>query len=583
MLADEYLAQELSDGVEIIAWIAAQDWCEGNVGMMGKSWGGFNALQVAALRPPALKAIITVCSTDDRYCDDVHYIGGCVLNDNLWWGAIMLAYQARPPDPEIAGPAWRARWLERIAAMPFFPALWLKHPRRDAYWRHGSVCEDFAAIQCPVFAIGGWADAYSNAVPRLLNGLKGPCLGIIGPWAHLYPHDGVPGPAIGFPQEAVRWWDHWLKGRDTGIMKEPMLRAFIEDWTPPGDRDPTPGRWVGRALGRLSSQSILDMRFGAGVIGPGAETVGDASFHSPAFTGAAAGEWMGTGVGSEAPIDQRFDDAFSLTFDSAPLDRRFEWLGAPEVEVTLSSDVPIAQLCVRLCDVAPDGSSRRVSYGLFNLTHRESHAEPKPLTPGAPVTVRLRLNDCGYAFAPGHRLRLAFSTAYWPLVWPAPTPATLTLHGPGLLRFRAWPEVDGAVAFPPPLPGKPTPTTVLKAGSFTREFKHDVTTGVATYTTHGQGGLFGEGVRRFDEIGVSLSHDLKRELTIRGDDPLSARYEIDQAYEMGFAERRIRIETKLEMSADGEAFRVKGVLKAFEDGALAAQRVWDERIARDLV
>ena len=244
LLEDEYLPQELSDACEVIAWLAAQPWCDGNVGMMGKSWGGFNALQVAALKPSALKAVITVCSTDDRYADDVHYMGGCLLNDNLWWGAIMLAYQARPPDPALVGEGWRATWLKRVDAMPHFPALWLAHQRRDAYWRHGSVCEDFSAIQCPVLAIGGWADAYTNAVPRLLAGLSVPRLGVIGPWGHLYPHDGAPGPAIGFLQEATRWWDQWLKGHDTGVMREPTLRAYVEEWSPPGDRAVAPGRWV---------------------------------------------------------------------------------------------------------------------------------------------------------------------------------------------------------------------------------------------------------------------------------------------------------------------------------------------------
>ena len=233
-LADEYLSRELEDACEVIDWISRQSWCSGAVGMMGKSWGGFNALQTAALRPPALKAIITVCSTDDRYADDIHYMGGALLNDNLWWGTIMLAYQARPPDPALVGEGWRDEWLERLKSLPFFPALWLAHQRRDAYWRHGSVCEDFSAITCPVFAVGGWADAYTNAVPRLLEGLKVPRLGLIGPWAHVYPQDGMPGPAIGFLQEALRWWDHWLKGEDRGIMAEPMLRAFIEHWSPSG-------------------------------------------------------------------------------------------------------------------------------------------------------------------------------------------------------------------------------------------------------------------------------------------------------------------------------------------------------------
>ncbi|MBE7200578.1 MAG: CocE/NonD family hydrolase, partial [Parafilimonas terrae] len=167
LLADEYLKLEQDDAVEVIAWIAAQPWCSGAVGMMGKSWGGFNALQVAARRPPALKAIITVCSTDDRFADDIHYMGGCLLNDNLWWGSIMLAYQSRPPDPAIVGAGWRTQWLERLDHLPFWPALWMRHQSRDAYWKHGSVNEDFAAIACPVLAVGGWADAYTNAVPRL--------------------------------------------------------------------------------------------------------------------------------------------------------------------------------------------------------------------------------------------------------------------------------------------------------------------------------------------------------------------------------------------------------------------------------
>src|ERR1700682_4918728 len=103
LLSDEYSLREQDDALEVIEWLAAQPWCSGAVGMMGISWGGFNALQVAARRPPALKAIITVYSTDDRYADDIHYKGGCLLNDNLWWGSIMLAYQGRPPDPLLYG------------------------------------------------------------------------------------------------------------------------------------------------------------------------------------------------------------------------------------------------------------------------------------------------------------------------------------------------------------------------------------------------------------------------------------------------------------------------------------------------
>ena len=221
LLDDEYTAQEHADGVEVIAWLAAQPWCSGSVGMFGISWGGFNSLQIAARRPPALKAIMTVCAADDRYTDDAHYMGGCLLTENLQWGAIFMMNQALPPDPEIVGDAWREQWKKRLEHLPNFPELWLRQPWRGDYWIEGSVRDHIDRIEIPVYAIGGWADAYTNAVPRLVETLNSPSKGLIGPWAHTFPHLGLPGPAIGFLQEAVRWWDRWLKGMDNGIDREP--------------------------------------------------------------------------------------------------------------------------------------------------------------------------------------------------------------------------------------------------------------------------------------------------------------------------------------------------------------------------
>ncbi|WP_031214098.1 CocE/NonD family hydrolase, partial [Mesorhizobium sp. L2C084A000] len=209
-------------------------WCSGNVGMIGISWGGFSALQVAARQPKGLKAIITACSTDDRFADDVHYMGGCVLNDTLVWGTSCFVRMTQSPDPEIVGEDhWRSMWMERLENARPTMIDWLTHQRRDEFWKQGSVCEDHGAIDCAVFAVGGWADGYSNAVFRLLSKLKGPRRGLIGPWGHKYPHYGVPGPAIGFLQECLRWWDHWLKGEDTGIMREPMLRSWMLDSVEP--------------------------------------------------------------------------------------------------------------------------------------------------------------------------------------------------------------------------------------------------------------------------------------------------------------------------------------------------------------
>ena len=582
-LADEYLLQEQDDALEVIAWIATQPWCSGVVGMMGKSWGGFNCLQVAARRPPALKAILTVCSTVDRYGDDIHYMGGNLLNDNLWWGTIMLGFQGRPPDPAIVGEGWRQQWIERLQRMPFWPALWMAHQRRDAYWKHGSVCEDFAAIACPVFAVGGWADAYTNAVPRLLEGLSVPRLGLIGPWAHIYPHDGVPGPAIDFLGEAVRWWDHWLKGQDTGIMEEPMMRAFVEDWQPPSTtRRASPGRFVGEAKWPSPEITSKKLYLDRGVL---AQSPADApqavAFQSPLWTGTGGGEWMGTGVAGEMPADQRFDDGLSLVFETEPLAVDVEILGNPDVMLMLASDSPRAQLAARLCDVAPDGTSLRVSYAVLNLTHRNGAEAPHDLEAGTTTPIALRLKICGHRFPAGHRVRLALSTAYWPLVWPARDAATLTLHtGEShiVLPVRAG---GNEIAFGPPRHGLPTPSTKLDEGHVARSVSFDMITGTASYVTVGQGGLFGEGVTRWDEIGTSLSHDLERRLTIGAADPLSAESTIVQTYRItgtGFA---VRIETVTSLRSDHDSFTLTGTMTVYEGEGLVHTREWIEHVPRD--
>src|SRR5690606_1029269 len=245
VLTDEYLHTEWRDGLEVLRWIARQPWCTGDIGMMGVSWGGFNALQIAALAPPELKAVITLCSTDDRFADDVHHMGGCLLSENLSWASVMFSHNALPPDAALVGARWRTMWRNRLESNRAWLETWLRHQYRDAYWKHGSICEDYSAIECPVLAVSGWTDGYSNAVFRLMAGLECPRKGLIGPWGHTYPHMGVPGPTIGFLQEALRWWDQWLKERDTGVMDEPMLRVWMQDSVPPTTSYvERPGRWV---------------------------------------------------------------------------------------------------------------------------------------------------------------------------------------------------------------------------------------------------------------------------------------------------------------------------------------------------
>ena len=590
VIRDEYLKQEQDDAVEAIAWLAAQGWCNGDIGMMGISWGGVNSLQVAARRPPALKAIVTLCSTDDRYADDMHYMGGCHLTGNLEWGSSYFSIMGRAPDPEVVGPRWREMWLERLEAVTPAYATWLEHQRRDAYWRHGSVCEDFAAITCAVMAVGGWADGYTNAVFRLLAGLECPRQGLVGPWGHKYPHTGVPGPAIGFLTEITRWWDCWLKGRDTGIMDEPMLRAYVQDSVPPKSHyEERPGRWVAEAAWPSANVTASRLYLNADGLGTAPKPGAPLPICSPQTTGAAGGEWCPYGlggIGPENPTDQRIDDAHSLLFDGAPLDAPLEILGAAEVALDLASDKPVAQVVVRLNDIAPDGRVTRVTYGVLNLTHRESHAEPTPLEPGRRYRVTVKLNDAGYRFAAGHRVRVAISTAYWPIVWPVPESATLSI-APGAstlsLPVRQPRPEDSAVRFAPPETPTPMRWRVLRPGAVRRTVCHDVETGVQSIHV-----LRDDGRGVIEEIGVETDFHKELDYRLDPDDPATARaaadYDIVHRHADGGGtgwDTRIRTHSAIACTAD--AFIVEADLEAFEGERRIFSRSWTKRIRRDLV
>jgi putative CocE/NonD family hydrolase len=588
LLLDEYLKQEHDDALEVIRWIAQQPWCSGAVGMMGKSWGGFNSLQVAARRPPELKAIITVCSTDDRYLDDVHYMGGCLLNENLSWGSVLMSYNAYPPDPQIVGERWRAMWLDRLEHAVFFPEVWLEHSRRDDYWKHGSVCENYDEITCPVYAIGGWADAYTNAIPRLLAGLKTPRKGLIGPWAHLYPHDGVPGPAIGFLQEALRWWDQWLKGCDTGIMAEPMLRVWMQESVAPRPfHKSRPGRWVAEAQWPSPRIRLNRRWLNPGRLSNAAEITTQLIIRSPQTTGLCAGEWCEFGAPGETPPDQRGDDGCSLTFDSEPLQKRTEILGAPAATLEIAADRPVAFIAVRLNDIAPDGASARVTYGLLNLTHRNGHAHPEPLEPEKRYRVAVTMNHVAHAFPAGHKLRLAVSTSYWPIAWPAPEPVTLSLFtGESFVELPVRPpDSKDAVLEPFPSPERaPADTTELRPAALKRIIERNRATSETSYTvSRGRGDLDGIKLARIKAIDLEVGDTMLKHFRIGEDDPGTVQAEV--VHKTWFRRRdwSIRVETRARFASSAEDFVLEAQLATYENDQQLFDRSWARRVKRDLL
>ena len=584
ILEDEYLPQEQSDACEVIAWLACQPWCTGKVGMVGISWSGFNSLQVAANRPPALGAIVTLCSTDDRYADDVHYDGGCVGSDMLQWAASMLGWNAWPPDPEIVGDRWREMWLARMREAPPFIGHWLGHQRRDEYWKQGSVCEDFSRIEAAVYAVGGWADGYTNAIPRLLAGLPGPRKGLIGPWAHAWPQAGPPGPTIGFLQEVVRWFDHWLRGIDTGIMDEPMLRAWMEEPLRPATcYTERPGRWVAEPAWPPPAGSAVTFGLGADRrLAGGDGEAGQLEIVGLQTTGLDAGSWCPYGEVADWPGDQRAVDGMSLSFTSDPLPARLEILGYPEVTLTLESDRPCALVAVRLCEVWPDGASTLATRAVQNLTHRTSAEHPEPLVPGERFTATIRLDVCGHAFAAGNRIRLGVSPTYWPWAWPSPEPVTLSLHTGGSslsLPVREPREEDEALRpFAEPEESEPLQKEVLRPGPSGRMLTHDLSTGrVELAYDWDVGGL------------IRLPNGLEEEdrnhtvFSIVEGDPLSARVRCETAGWVGRGDWRTRSETVSEMTCDAEAFHVRTTVRAWEGEKPAFERTWTHSFPRDLV
>jgi uncharacterized protein len=583
VLEDEYLQRELDDAVDVLQWLAAQPWCDGSVGMYGISWGGFNGLQVAAMQPPELKAVITACSTDDRYADDVHYMGGCLLLDNLAWSAVMFAHNSFPPDPALVGERWRDMWHERLEGSGLWLEKWLRHPHRDAYWKHGSICEDYHAVQCPVFAVSGWADGYSNAVFRMLDGLKCPRRGLIGPWAHAWPHLATPGPAIGFLQECLRWWDRWLKGVDNGIEREPELRVWMQDAAPPATRyDTRPGRWVAEDTWRSDRIEHRTWRLAPHALVPEGAAVAeqDLDIRSPLGVGRYAGKWCAYDTTPDLPSRQRFEDGGALVFDSEPLSEPLEILGAPIADLDLTVDRPVAQVAARLSDLAPDGAVTRVTYGLLNLTHRDGHEHPEPLEPGRRYRVQVRLNEVAQRFASGHRVRLALSTSYWPLAWPPPEPTTLGIRtGSSQLRLPhrpPRPEDASLRAFDPPEGAPPPTTTVLRPRRGDRWVTHDLGT-----DEHTLGVIRDEGHWVIDEIGLEISLRAEETYTHTGDDHLSPQGET--RYDVSFRRGSwsVRTVTRTALTSSAEGFRVVAEVDAWEGDTRVHCANWDVNVPRN--
>jgi len=587
---DEYPARETQDGYETVEWLAGQPWCSGQIGMWGISYGGFTAIQVAKLRPPHLRAIVPMYATDDRYTDDVHYVGGCVTVSELSQYAVaMVAMNALPARPSYRGEAWRDEWQDRLERTPVWLFEWLRQQHDGPYWRQGSLAPEYEAIDAAMFLIAGWMDGYVDPALRMLERCtNAPRKALIGNWVHDFPDDAYPGPNLDWLHEFVRFFDHWLKGIDNGVMDEPALTFFRRDYAPP---EPFPMAWPGawRSEPSFPAPGTIETSLW---LGPGALPLGGRLAAAPTSGGttdrfphrATTGTRTALSWGAGSPPnglarDLRLDDALVPTYTSDALVEPVEILGFAAAELAIEASMPVATLVVRLADVAPDGTAAQVAAGVLNLTQRDSRVSPAPLEPGRTYRVRVPLRAAGYRFAPGHRIRLSVASNYWPVLWPSPFPGELTVHHEGSrLVLPTIPGGAGSLASPV---FKTTPSGVESDGGGTGEppvwrIVEDVIAGTITVATNDAGETsLPDGTRVF--AGEQL------EMTASDADPARARLANTVHYWLDQDGHRMDVRASGETTSTESDFRMTVQLEVDLDAEPFFRRDWDETIPRRLV
>ena len=580
---DEYPEIEQRDMNEVIAWLASQDWCTGNVGMYGTSYSGFNSIQVAMTRPPALKAIIPIYATDDRYADDVHYFGGALKAlDLVDYPSYMTGLNALPPVPSLYGDGWREVWEKRVQENEPWLIRWLEEQTFGPYWQHGSLRPEYGAIEAATMIIAGWADGYTNNSLRTMAALACPKRLILGPWAHASTETSLPGPNVDLLPEMVRWWDRWLKGVDNGVDREPPILVFARRSTKPQpDLVEVRGEWRYEAGWPLDRGRELPLPFGNAVaVGRPAsdpdelEVRGDVGWTA----------WISCAghLPYGQPQDQRPDEAWSLVYEWPPLAEELEILGHPRVDVTVTSSAPVAYLSAKLCDVFPDGTSALVTRGLLNLAHRESRERPSPLEPGTPYRVAVELEVTSWAFEPGHRIRLDLAGSDWPNAWPPPAAATLTFERGGSALIL--PVVDG----PSPIGERPVLQEPTKRQERYESAKGNAVDTVVWRIEHGvldrqtravaesSGTTEAEGERpRFHELYGGT-------VAVSTQDPAVASAESRTSLTIEWPEAIVNSEVRQVVRSDATAYHLTIELDVSENGTPRWSRRWERRIPRRL-
>ena len=576
----EYSDIELDDGEEVIDWLSQQEWSTGSVGMFGISWGGFNSIQMAMRNPPALKAFVALMATEYLYQEDVHYMDGIMVAGDSWMMSNDL-YNSLPGAPDFK---MDEEWLRNRFNVEPSVYTYMRQQRDGAFWDRASAKGQYEKIRIPGYHIGGWYDGYRNSLPRMLENVQAPVKAMIGPWDHYFPHNAWPKPQIEWRHEAVRWFDQWLKGEDTGILKEPAFAVYVRNYHPPDpDLDQVRGYWRwedGWPIERIENHSW----YAHADHSLSTEPAGNAT-HSMTYKPSIGLEGGGPTMwwGSIAP-DQQPMDEYSLVYDSEILDAPLEILGRPIARLRVSANATRANWVVRVSDVAPDGQVTQVVGAAFNGTHRISAREPSDIVPGEDFDLNIDLHFTSWVFPKGHRIRIAISNAIWPMLWPTPMQmkSTLAIGGNNGARIDLPVILPGEEYTPNFKEPSSNPSLsgyeVIDSGNISgyaaiNSIQHDPDTGeafgVATNTGATQ---YPWGIERFEEKIEHRTSDENPAYT-----SVVGRYKITEELK----DRTLDFEQNVEFKSDEDNFYLTFHRWVSVNGELYKEKAWQEVIPRD--
>jgi len=568
----EYSDAELSDLESCIAKFAALPWCNGSIGMQGKSWAGFNALMMAMRQPPALKAIIAAHASEDLYANDVHNWDGVLHLDIFTEEIETEGLMPKSPDYVLDKEYYRNRFDREPWIFNY-----LSHQRDGKFWRDGrSLFTGYNRVKVPIYVIGGMLDGYRDFAVSILDHVKTPVKAEFGPWNHAWPNGGSPGPAYDNWQTAVRWWKQWLCGEDTGIMREPKVIAFVRGTVPArDDYETAPGsyqafKWPIEEM----KEDTLQLSATGSLVAAKAKA-GTMEIPVDPAAGIDTGSWWG-----ERAPDMKNATAGCVVFDSASLESPKVIAGQPMIHLKVAAEAPLANWSVCLEDVHPDGSVALITGGAFNGSQRDSRTDPKPLEPGKFFEADFPLHFTTCTFAKGHRIRITVSNAQFPMLWPTPfrKPTKLAV-GDGVSSV-ALPVLESA--------GKPVdfllePVKLPVPPDFTLFSGGDLGDAPPPKVSHdGKWVKVLQDEEQHWKIGDTEFYDYES-VTYRVDpsDPAVAGFLGAGRVTIDHEGRKIEIVTTVDVESDAKDFTISTHRKLTENGEVKGEKSWNRKIPRD--